>query len=397
MRKKLNLPGVHAAHNLADAKSKNQLNRALWKKRTFLPAITSTMANALIASIGEGLIIVDEYGQISHLNQPALDILGYEREELEGAWLPGAIQVFDDDGRQISPEQRPVLQALLTGASVSETISCRRKDGSLVPLFSTSSPFLVKGQPRGAIIVFRDITKEKQIEQAKDEFVSLASHQLRSPLTSVRMFAELLSDPTYGQLTKQQRDYLDKILFSTDKMISLVTELLNISRINLGQLQFQPVPTDLNRLISTRLEEIRPLAEQAGAKLAFSSRVKPTDLALIDRNLIAQAVHNLLSNAVRYSPPGRGRVDVHLSKSAKYYKITVSDNGIGIPLAARSRLFQRFYRADNAIKAQSEGTGLGLYLVKTVVEASGGKITYHSQEGHGASFSICLPVKPPNA
>ncbi len=360
--------------------------------RTLGPA---NLTNALIASIGEGLIIVDEYGYIDQINQVALDTLGFDRSELVGKWYPSALHIYDELGKPIFSYDRPIIKALLTGKSVLATVNYKNRDGNIVPVTLTASPFLVSDKPKGAVVIFRDITQELQIERAKDEFVSIASHQLRSPLTSIGLFAELLRDSTRGKLSKKELGYIDKILFSTEKMASLATDLLNISRIELGQLVIRSRPTDLDQLISSRVEEIKPVAEVSNVKVIYKNLLESAHEVAIDRDLLGQVIHNLLSNAVRYSGSAKrrkGRVEVSLSKTNRHYKIIIADNGIGIPKSTHSQIFERFYRADNAVRTDPEGNGLGLYLVKAIIENSGGKVSYKSQEDRGTTFNVFIPL-----
>jgi len=372
--------------------SKSKINN-LWQYRNFGPDESLVITEALINSVGEGMILVDEYGYISHVNQLALDILGFDREDLESKWLQDVLPGFDINGNPIPADERLLATAFVTGQPVSDTINYRRKDGSLVPVLNTSSPFIVKDKPMGGIVVFRDVSKELQVERAKDEFVSLASHQLRTPLTSIRFFAELLKDPFYGKLTKRQASYLDKILFSTDRMISLVSELLNISRLNLGRLEIQPVKTNLNNFVQNQIIEVTPMAKKSRVKLIFINKIDKSETTMIDRTLLSQVIHNLLTNAIRYCAASNpGEVTLKLNKNVKSYLISVSDNGIGIPKAASPRIYDRFFRAENAKQTEVEGTGLGLYLVKSIVESSGGGIRHESKEGIGTTFRITLPL-----
>jgi len=351
-----------------------------------------SITRAMINSIGEGVIMLDEYGYINSVNQPALDILGYNRDELEGRWLQDALPSFDKYGKPVDPSDRLMAQAFFTGKPVSGTVSYRRKDGSLVAIYNTSSPFIVKNKPVGGIVVFHDVSKELQIERAKDEFVSLASHQLRTPLTSIKFFAELLKDPYYGKLSAKQTDYLDKILFSTERMINLVSELLDISRLNLGRLEIKPEETNINNLIHNQVVEVAPIAVKHSVKVDFTCSIDKSSSVKLDRTLFAQVVHNLLTNAIRYSADKKsGRVKVVLEKDSRNYKLTIADNGIGIPAGVNSKIYERFYRADNAKHMEVEGTGLGLYLVKFIIESSGGKISHTSQENKGTTFYITIP------
>lgn len=350
-----------------------------------------TMSEALINSIGEGLIIVNEYGTITHINQAALDMLGYKKGELEGLWLPKAIPIINDKGKSIAPSERMLVKALVTGATVSENAGYTRKDGSILQVAGTASPFMVKGSPKGAVIVFRDISKELQIERAKDEFISLVSHQLRTPLTSISLFSEMLAGGQAGQLKPKQKEYAEKINLSATRMIRLVGNILNLSRVDLGRLKPLPVEVDLSKLISSRVEEVRPVAEAKKIRISFLAPNQPM-VTKLDPILFGQVIHNLLINAVRYTPSGRGLIKINLGRTDSDYRIAVSDNGIGIPAKAHSRVFDRFYRADNAMNIVGEGTGLGLYLAKMIVEDIGGRIWFKSTEGIGTVFFLTIPA-----
>jgi two-component system phosphate regulon sensor histidine kinase PhoR len=375
-----------------NTKSSKSKIKSLFHSRPFSFGESRSITNAMINSIGEGVIMLDEYGYISGVNQPAIDTLGFERHELEGSWIQDILPSYDKDGKPVDPSERLMAQAFFTGRPVSGTVSYRRKDGSFVVVYNTSSPFIVKGKPIGGIVVFHDVSKELQIERAKDEFVSLASHQLRTPLTSIKFFAELLKDPYYGKLSSKQKDYLDKILFSTDRMINLVSDLLDISRLNLGRLEITPEVTNINNIVHNQLVEVAPIARSRGVKLQIKSKVDEDDCVKLDRTLFAQVIHNLLTNAIRYSAGKKhGLVKVLLEKDNKSYKISIADNGIGIPAGENSKIYERFYRAENAKNIEVEGTGLGLYLVKFIIESSGGSIRHTTQQNKGTTFYITIP------
>jgi two-component system phosphate regulon sensor histidine kinase PhoR len=378
-----------------NSESKKSLSNITQGVRGYLKKPGINLTEALIASLGEGLIILDEYGHINQINQPALDMLGFDRADLEGEYGPRVVTIKDHYGRLIPTEERPAFRALLTGQAVSDIVYAVRKDDSEFPVSITATPFVVRGKPKGVVLLYRDVSQQIQMERAKDEFVSIASHQLRGPLTGIRLFSELLSSSAQKKLTPKERSYISRIHFSTEKMLDLVSDFLSISRIELGQMQIRPKPTDLNKVVENRVEEVRPLAESNGVKLSYSCELYSSKEVLLDQDLLGQAIHNLLSNAIRYSQATkkrRGKVNVSLSKSSKYYKICVADNGIGIPPEAKTRIFERFFRAENAFSAESEGTGLGLYLVKEIIEAMGGKITYKSQINKGTTFDVRIPL-----
>ena len=246
----------------------------------------------------------------------------------------------------------------------------------------------------GGAIIIHDITYLKEIDRMKTEFVSVASHQLRTPLTAIKLFTEMLLRGDVGELKKEQFEYLNNIFQSTERMARLVNDLLNVTRIESGRMKIDPQPTRLDYLIINIINETRPLASIKEVEISFD-RPKTKFLKIpIDTNLFRQVIHNLVVNAIRYSDPKRGRIIVKLSKYDKdNYIISVTDNGIGIPENVQSRIFHKFFRADNAIKIETEGTGLGLYVSKMIVETSGGKIWFESVIGKGTTFYVTVPIK----
>lgn len=242
-------------------------------------------------------------------------------------------------------------------------------------------------------LIFHDITTLKEIDQLKTEFVSVASHQLRTPLTAIKLFTDMLRRQEVGKLNKGQKEYVENVHESTERMLRLVNDLLNVTRIESGRLRIEPQPVDVCELVKSIAGELKPLAEPEGKKIKLEFKNKLKDIPL-DQNLIRQVVHNLLANAIRYSQKGKGRVVCTVKKASQnFFEISVKDNGIGIPENVQPRIFEKFYRADNAIKSITEGTGLGLYVSKMIVEVSGGKIWFESAENKGTTFFVHLPMK----
>jgi two-component system phosphate regulon sensor histidine kinase PhoR len=342
---------------------------------------------ALIASIGEGVIVTDEYGDITRINDVALEMLGYEREELCGQWLPKAVPSQDKDGRPVPTTERPAVRALLTGKPVTSVVSYARKDGTAIPMASTAAPLLLNDQPKGVVIVFRDLTREIQIEKTKDEFISLTSHQLSTPLTAVQLFTQLIKDSE--NLSGLQRDYLSKIEISVDRMLQLVHDFLNVSRLELGALLPNYEYININDLIKQSIKEVKPAANERGVRVVF----KQSTLVNVptDHSLLSQAIHNLLTNAIKYCPENEGIVLIRVYEHDGKPTISVSDNGIGIPDDAKAKIYERLFRADNAAEIESSGTGLGLYLVKKIIECMDGKTWFESKLNEGTTFYVQLP------
>lgn len=345
---------------------------------------------ALLSSIGDGVFAIDRTGKIILFNRVASEISGFTESEAIGKPYQKILQFINEANN--TAETKFIEQALEgKNGTMSKHSAIVSKTGSRIPVADSAAPIIdARGEHVGVIVVFRDVTHERQLEQAKDEFVSLVSHQLRTPLTAIRLFVEMVLDEQVGKLNPEQRDYLDKVDISTNRMIQLVGDFLNTSRIELGRLRVEPVPTKIEELVQSHISEVQPLADQKDITITFKPHKLPE--VSLDPSLYGQVVHNLLTNAIRYTKNG-GNVSVSLQKNSKGYQLDVSDNGIGIPKGAEGKLFQRFFRADNAIKVEGEGSGLGLYLIKKIVELSHGKIWFESTEGKGTTFHVIIPER----
>lgn len=226
-------------------------------------------------------------------------------------------------------------------------------------------------------------------------FVAIASHQLRTPLTSLRWCLEELLSGEIGPLNQEQTNYIKQSIRSNIQMIHLINNLLNISRLESGEFRLEAKETDLVALIKETIEEYLPLARAKNSRIIFKEPGGEMFQLCIDPTYIRQVVTNLISNAVKYSAGknGKSRVSVSLEKKREdQVLISVADNGVGIPEEARGKIFEKFYRSPNAIEQTGTGTGLGLYVAKLIVEAAGGKIWYQSKLGRGATFYFTLPI-----
>jgi len=246
----------------------------------------------------------------------------------------------------------------------------------------------------GGAIIFHDITYLKEMDQLKTEFVSVASHQLRTPLTAIKLFTDMVYRGEVGELNKEQKDYMGNVKESTDRMVMLVNDLLNVTRIESGKLRVEAVPTDVIVFIKNIIAEAKPLAVERNQKIIFSPEKRNWHKIPFDQGLLRQVIHNLITNALRYSPDNIGEVNVVLKKeNDDFFLISVKDNGIGIPKEAQKNIFEKFFRADNAIKAVTEGTGLGLYVSKMITHSAGGKIWFKTKKSRGTTFFVRLPFK----
>jgi two-component system, NtrC family, sensor histidine kinase KinB len=250
-----------------------------------------------------------------------------------------------------------------------------------------------KREISGGAFIFHDITRIVEIDQLKSEFVSVASHQLRTPLTATRLFSEMLLDEEVGKLNNKQKEYVDAVYKSTNRMIALVEDLLNISRIETGRLKIEPVPTKIEELIKEVINDLGPVAKEKCCAISFNKPFPPLPEVPIDKKLLRQILSNLINNSIRYSNPKNCDILVELSKKTPTnYVLSVKDNGIGIPKEDQSRIFEKFFRTSSAVKTQAVGTGLGMYIAKMVIEAAGGNIWFESEDGKGTTFYVMIPV-----
>ena len=264
------------------------------------------------------------------------------------------------------------------------------RSGRKFPVVAITAPLAHNNKVIGIVKVFHDASHEKDIDRMKTEFISLASHQLRTPLSAIKWFIELLDESKSGKLSSEQEKYVKNISFSTERMIDLVNSLLNISRIESGRIMVEPKPTDLLKLVKETVGELKRKMENKSIKFVISAHETLPPIN-IDPKLIGHVYTNLIHNAIKYTPDG-GQVTVFISKKDNEIISQVSDSGYGIPINEQSKLFMKFFRGSNIIKHVTEGTGLGLYLVKAIIDSSGGKIWYKSEEGKGTTFWFSLPV-----
>ncbi len=238
----------------------------------------------------------------------------------------------------------------------------------------------------------RELEQQKKIDRAKTEFISLAAHQLRTPLTAIRWYFEDLKSEEIGKLNPKQKDYSAKGLESTIRMIRLVNDLLNVSRLETGHLVINPQPTDLIKLVENIITENTTLVKTKNCQLIFIKPKGGLPLIKVDPILINQVINNLISNSVRYLKKQKGKVEVILEKNPPNILLSIKDNGIGIPQKVQKRIFSKLFRADNAVKMATDGTGLGLYIAKMIIDACGGKIWFSSKENKGTTFCFTLPL-----
>ena len=231
--------------------------------------------------------------------------------------------------------------------------------------------------------------KLRELDKTKDEFISMASHQLRTPLTAVKGYLSMVLDGDTGPVKKNQKEMVSKAFSGAQKMVYLIGDMLNVSRLQTGKFVIENKPTNLADLAEGEVSQLQETADARNLKLIYHKPEKFPELNL-DETKIRQVVMNFIDNAIFYTPAG-GTVAVELSASDEEVRFSVSDTGIGIPASVQHHLFSKFYRADNARKMRPDGTGLGLFMAKKVITAQGGAIIFKSTEGKGSTFGFSFP------
>ena len=357
--------------------AKNQLEQAKAKDE------------AILSSIGDAVMACDKDGRVMLFNGVACALTGFSIQEVIGQHYDRFLKfIKESDGK---PGNDFISDAIKIGqqTKMANHTLLITKDGQKIPVADSAAPVKDgKGEIIGCVVVFRDVTHEREIDRAKTEFVSLASHQLRTPLTGIEWTIELFSKKE--KLTEDGKKYLDDIHFSAKRLSNLVKLLLNVSRIESGRVGVTPKLLDLVELINGYAREYQMLCDKKQLVLVFEKHPKKL-AATSDKDLLGYIVQNLLGNAIEYTPIG-GKIEVSLEAKENSAIFAVRDTGIGIPKELDKRIFEKFFRAPNAVAAKPDGSGLGLYIVAESAKLLGGKIWFESEEGKGSTFYVELPL-----
>lgn len=345
--------------------------------------------DTIIQSIGDGVFVLDRNYRIILYNKVCEALTGYPESEAVGKNYKDILDFHFDDTEDVNDQFiRDCLEKGEVTSMSNHTVLIKR-DGQKIPVADSASPIRNKlGLVIGCVVVFRDVTKEREVDRAKTEFVSLASHQLRTPLTAIKWYVEILEDAV--GLSDEFKGYLKEIHDGNERMVDLVNALLNTSRIDMGTFEIKPEPTLISDIADSVLKELEPLISEKSIQIekTFGSELREYNL---DQKLTRIIFQNLISNAVKYTPE-KGRVNLSVKDENNIIKINVEDTGYGIPKDQQDKIFTKLFRADNIREKITDGTGLGLYIVKSIVDQSGGKIWFESEENKGTKFFVELPA-----
>jgi len=359
----------------------------------------SFYARSLLEASLDPLITISKEGKITDANEAMIKATGVPRNELIGTEF---LSYFTDPEKAREGYEQVFKQGFVIDYPL--TIQSRTQKNIDV-LFNASLYKDEKGNVLGVFAAARDYTRIKKaneltelankelksLDLAKDEFVSIASHQLRTPLTALKGYTGMLLDGDPGPINDKQREYLGEIKDANDRMIGLITALLNVSRVDLGVFIVEPEPTDLTVVAESVLKELLPGSDAKKLHMVtdFEKDLPPLNA---DPKITRMIFQNLLSNAIKYTP-AEGTITLAIKKDTSMMLISVADTGYGIPEDVQKKIFTKMFRADNARTKDPNGTGLGLYIIKATIEQTGGKIWFESKENKGSTFYVSLPLE----
>ncbi|HJV32434.1 MAG TPA: ATP-binding protein [Patescibacteria group bacterium] len=374
---------------LEKALENERIAKELLEKQADQIAREKKQNESLLASLADAVIGFDAGGLITSLNPAAEALLGLTLREAHGKRLRDILRITkeDDPGFRLGNYMDSGLKG--NAIPLPENVYVETEGGRRIYLTGVVLPILDESRRvTGIVVTMSDVTYTREVDQMKTGFLSVAAHQLRTPLSTIRWYLELLNDPTEGKLKKNQKMFAENAYLSLRKMVGLVNRLLAVTRLESGRVPFKPEPTDLKAMTVEILDSLKPKLSER--RLEIRTDLPDMPAVPLDPSLAREVFTNLIENAIRYTPDG-GTIVVETRDEKDHLAWSVKDDGIGIPKAQQQKIFEKFFRASNAVEHSSEGSGLGLYLAKFIVEIWGGTIGFASEEGKGTTFHVTIP------
>jgi signal transduction histidine kinase len=256
---------------------------------------------------------------------------------------------------------------------------------------------ITEQQNAAKMLVRRDLEltraneKLRELDQAKSNFISIVAHQLRTPLSGVKWTLNMVLSGTLGPLSLEQKSFLMKCYESNERMIILINDMLGADRIDSEKLRYHFVPTQILDLMDNVLFEMTSIINKKHLQMSFVNRGRELPQVFVDTEKMRAVLQNILENATKYTPDG-GKIEINTKVAGEFVEISVKDSGIGIPIESKKNIFNRFFRANNATKIETDGSGLGLFIAQGIIEKHGGKIWFESEEGQGSTFYFTVPI-----
>ena len=345
---------------------------------------------ALVSNFSTPIIFLNNYHKLTLFNSSAKEILNISDTDL-------GIEISNSDNFSLNNFTNIIhnkfsIEKLIEesdGTKLEEAIVTYNKEQKVYKV--VTSKVLDKNQNYlGLMKIFYDTTREKAIDKMKSEFISIAAHQLRTPLSAIKWILKMVLDGDMGKLNTEQQELLNKGYLSNERIIALVNDLLNVSRIEEGRFGFNFEKTDFQEILNIAMSKLDSLVTQNHKEFILEIHPGLPKISL-DKERMVMVMQNLLSNAVKYTPEyGKIQVIAEIDKQSLHVKI--KDQGVGIPKEDQPKMFSKFFRASNAIKMKTEGSGLGLFLVKNIIENHNGTISLKSEEGKGTEVDFFIPL-----
>ena len=342
--------------------------------------------DAVLSSIIDGVIALDMSKNVVSVNKAAEYLTGYNRQEFLGKPIDQFLRLFS--------EAESIDSKTYCQDGYSQSLMLINKNGGQKKV-TLSRVAVTEGIQTniGCILILRDISKEEELEQMKFDFVSMASHELKTPLTNIIGYLSVFINENKTKIGKEALDLLERSAVSAKVLLTLVENLLSVNKIERDQLSVTVEPSDYLTVLSKAIDDLQNQAKVKNITLTLAPLKRPLPKVLLDQIRIVEIINNLISNAIKYTPAG-GRVEVSLGVTPQEVITTVSDTGMGIPKEAMPHLFNKFFRVSNTAQKAQKGTGLGLYIAKSIVEKLNGKIWVESELGKGSKFHFTLPLVP---
>jgi PAS domain S-box-containing protein len=344
----------------------------------------------VINAISDGIAIVDQKGIIQLFNPAAAAMTGWRIADVTNLDYRSVFKFFDLESQAVAPAADPIAQALANKtASTRDDLLFETTSQKYIRIHIQTTP--IDSADGGAIVVFRDITRQKAAEHEQTEFVSTASHEMRTPIAIIEGYIGMLLNPATATLDNRARAYAEKAHASAQHLGRLFQDLLDVTKVDDERLAANPTLIDTGQMAQQVVANFQTQALDKGLTLTYDAPagVQPIYVIYVDYDQLEEILNNLLENAVKYTPSGQ--IAVRVSGDADHTKISVSDSGIGVPAEDIPHLFQKFYRVDNSDTREIGGTGLGLYLTKKLTENMSGQIGVDSSLGKGSTFWVEFP------
>lgn len=350
-----------------------------------------SFTDQLLNALQEGACILDKNGVVLSCNDALAKISGFAPAEACRLHFKTVLHFADNDSQPIDDSNNPVLIAVNSNQKFdSDDFYLIQKSGKKIPISIHITP-IHHNNIVNILLIIKDIESSRQLLEQKTEFISTASHEMRTPVTAIDGYLSLIANPATATIDERAQNYVTKARKSTKHLSQLFQDLLDTAKSDENQLKFNLEPIDVIEITKRATEELVPTASAKGLSLTFSNNQHPQPNFLVkaDQSRFLEILHNLIDNAIKYT--NQGSITLSVTGDANKVTITISDTGIGIKESELPHLFQKFSRIDNSDTREIGGTGLGLYIVKQLAEKMNGRVTVQSTYGKGSSFIVEFP------